>query len=87
MYLYDEIDQRLVDERVAQVRDQTRRFMDGKHPYWAWAHVHAFDIQTGRMTRLEQVRTISGGHATQVNNAGIYERYLTNAALMRLGSG
>ncbi len=30
MYLYDEIDQRLVDERVAQFRDQTRRFLTGE---------------------------------------------------------
>jgi len=30
VYLYDEIDQRLVDERVRQFRDQTRRFLDGK---------------------------------------------------------
>ncbi len=30
MYLYDEIDQRLVDERVVQFRGQTRRFLDGK---------------------------------------------------------
>ncbi|HUN69920.1 MAG TPA: nitrite/sulfite reductase [Burkholderiales bacterium] len=30
MYVYDEIDQRLVDERVAQFRDQTRRFLEGK---------------------------------------------------------
>ena len=30
MYLYDEIDQRLVDERVYQFRDQTRRFLAGK---------------------------------------------------------
>ena len=30
MYLYDEIDQRLVDERVRQFRDQTRRFLDGR---------------------------------------------------------
>jgi sulfite reductase (NADPH) hemoprotein beta-component len=29
MYLYDPIDQRLVDERVAQFRDQTRRFLAG----------------------------------------------------------
>ena len=29
MYLYDAIDQRLVDERVAQFRDQTRRFAAG----------------------------------------------------------
>jgi sulfite reductase (NADPH) hemoprotein beta-component len=30
MYLYDEIDQRIVDERVAQFRDQTRRFFAGQ---------------------------------------------------------
>ena len=30
MYIYDEIDQRLVDERVRQFRDQTRRFLAGK---------------------------------------------------------
>ena len=27
MYIYDEIDQRLVDERVEQFRDQTRGFL------------------------------------------------------------
>src|SRR5262245_632720 len=30
MYIYDAIDQRLVDERVTQFRGQTRRFLDGK---------------------------------------------------------
>ena len=30
MYVYDEIDQRLVDERVRQFRDQTRRFLAGR---------------------------------------------------------
>ncbi len=30
MYRYDDIDQRLVDERVAQFRDQTRRFLEGR---------------------------------------------------------
>jgi sulfite reductase (NADPH) hemoprotein beta-component len=29
MYRYDDIDQRMVDERVAQFRDQTRRFLSG----------------------------------------------------------
>src|SRR3954470_16859079 len=29
MYIYDEIDQRAVDQRVAQFRDQTRRFVAG----------------------------------------------------------
>src|SRR3954464_5482959 len=30
MYRYDSFDQRLVDERVAQFRDQTRRFLAGE---------------------------------------------------------
>src|SRR5688572_5707195 len=30
MYLYDSIDQRLVEQRVAQFRDQTRRFLAGQ---------------------------------------------------------
>jgi len=30
MYKYDEIDQQLVNERVAQYRDQTRRFLAGE---------------------------------------------------------
>ncbi len=30
MYQYDSIDQRIVDERVAQFRDQTKRFLKGK---------------------------------------------------------
>jgi sulfite reductase (NADPH) hemoprotein beta-component len=30
MYIYGEVDQRLVDERVAQFRDQTRRFLAGE---------------------------------------------------------
>ena len=30
MYIYDEIDQRVVDQRVAQFRGQTERFLAGK---------------------------------------------------------
>lgn len=66
--------------------DGAKRVMDGAHPYWSWTHVHVFDIQSGRMTRLEQVREIAG-HATSVNDAGVYEKYLTNVALTRLGNG
>ena len=47
---------------------------------------HAGDA-AGRMTRFEQVRSIEGGHATSVNDPGIYDKYLTVAAITRLGSG
>ncbi|MFZ5609629.1 MAG: DUF1329 domain-containing protein [Pseudomonadota bacterium] len=62
-----------------------RTVMDGAHPYWSWTHIHAHNIQTGRSTRIEQVRKIGAGHVTQVNTPGLYERYLTQAALRRLG--
>jgi hypothetical protein len=39
------------------------------------------------MTRLEQVRSIAGGHTMSVNDLSIYDRYLTTGALMRLGNG
>jgi hypothetical protein len=77
---------RSFDDAYSLYEANGKSFMDGKHPYWSWGHVHAFDIQTGSMTRLEQVRTISGGHNTRVNDLSIYDKYLTNAALARLGS-
>ena len=30
MYVYDQYDQKIIDERVAQFRDQTLRFLAGK---------------------------------------------------------
>ena len=32
MYAYNQFDQTLVDQRVEQYRDQTRRYLDGKIP-------------------------------------------------------
>lgn len=64
-----------------------RRVLDGTQPYWSWTHVHVHDVQSGRLTRFEQVRAITGGHQTSVNDPGIYDKYLTQSALMRLGSG
>jgi hypothetical protein len=60
--------------------------MAGKQPYWSWATVHAFNVQTGRMTRIEQVREVAGGHTMRVDDPGVYESYLTTSALQRLGS-
>jgi hypothetical protein len=77
---------RSFDGAYALYESGGKTFMDGAHPYWSWTHVHCFDSQTGRMTRLEQVRSVSGGHATSVNDGTVYDRYLTTAALMRLGS-
>ncbi|MDZ4078438.1 DUF1329 domain-containing protein [Hydrocarboniphaga sp.] len=62
-----------------------KRHMDGKHPYWSWTHVTASNIQSGSVTRLEQVKALED-HRSGANDPGIYDRYLTQAALLRLGS-
>tara|TARA_R110000868_G_scaffold20217_2_gene85812 strand:+ start:35246 stop:36628 length:1383 start_codon:yes stop_codon:yes gene_type:complete len=58
---------------------------DGGHPYWSWTMLHAHDIQTNRMTRMEQVQSVAGGHTMSVNDQSVYNRYLTREALLRLG--
>ncbi len=63
-----------------------KRVMDGKHPYWSWTHVTASNLQTGSVTRLEQVRQSENQHFSGANDPKMYDRYLTQAALMRLGS-
>lgn len=63
-----------------------QQFMDGKHPYWSWTRLHAHNVQTNRITRMEQVREVTGGYKTTVNEQKLYDRFLTRTALRRLGS-
>ena len=77
---------RSFDGAYSVYEDGDRRVMDGAHPYWSWTHVHAHDTQTNRVTRIEQVRKLRGGHRMIVNDASVYDRYLTRSALRRLGS-
>ncbi|PWR20307.1 DUF1329 domain-containing protein [Zavarzinia aquatilis] len=65
--------------------DGKDRVMDGARPYWSWTHVHAFNVQTGRMTRIEQVARLSGGDVMRVNDPEIYDLYLTQGAMQRRG--
>lgn len=64
--------------------DGIGRVMDGTQPYWSWTRVHAFDVQTNRMTRLGQVRSVSG-YDMKVNDPSVFDRFLTVSALRRLG--
>lgn len=65
--------------------DGTSRVMDGAHPYWSWTHVHAYNVQTGRMTRIEQVGKLATGDAMRVNDPAIYDLYLNQGAMQRRG--
>lgn len=64
-----------------------KQVMDGKNPYWSWTLVHAHDVQSNRMTRLKQTRTIAGGWEMFVNrDTKVFDDFLTTAALRRLGT-
>lgn len=73
------------DGAYALYEDGQSSIDDGKHPYWSWTTLHAFNVQTRRMTRIEQVRKVPGGHRMRVNDPAIYSKYLTVGALRRLG--
>lgn len=63
-----------------------QRVMTGKHTAWTWTGVHSHDVQTNRMSRFNQVKGIAGGIASSRNADGIYEKYLTEQAIRRLGA-
>ena len=62
----------------------SRKVMDGDYPYWSWCNVHAHDIQSNRITRLEQCQKV-GNYEMSVNDPTVYDNFLTKSALRRLG--
>tara|TARA_R110000850_G_scaffold70053_5_gene155332 strand:+ start:5480 stop:6877 length:1398 start_codon:yes stop_codon:yes gene_type:complete len=60
-------------------------------PHWSWTQVHFHDIQSGRMDQFNHVKEITGGYKSQYEAPGgdeeaIYNKYLTQAAIARLGA-
>jgi len=58
----------------------------GKNSTWSWTGVLCHDIQTNRMSLLSQVKEIAGGIKSARNIEGMYEKYLTEQAIARLGA-
>jgi len=61
------------------------RDMTGNHPTWSWTQLLSHDIQANRMTRFYQAPSI-GGIKSARNVEGLYEKYLTEQAIQRLGA-
>jgi len=64
----------------------SQRNTTGKGSTWSWTCVHSHDIQSNRMSRLNQVKEITGGVKSGRNLDGLYEKYLTEQAIQRLGA-
>lgn len=88
MVTYDRRGQpyRSFDGSYSLYENGDKRVMDGKHPYWSWCHVTAANIQTGSVTRLEQVRQVENQYFSGANDPKMYDAYLTQGALMKLGA-
>lgn len=63
-----------------------QRVMTGGHTTWTWNSVMSHDIQTNRMSRLVQTKSIGGGVDSGRNVDGLYEKYMTRQAIKRLGA-
>lgn len=62
------------------------RSMTGDHTTWSWNTVMSHDIQSDRMSRMAQARSIAGGIESGRNVDGLYEKYMTQQAIKRLGA-
>ncbi len=61
------------------------RWMDGvPNNFWSWTHVHAHDLQSNRMSRLQLAQQVEGYSAT-VNDPGLFNEFCTIQALEILG--
>ncbi len=73
----------------AQYKNDKAELKDaGGKPDWSWVYVHSHDVQANRMSRISQVKQINGGYKSKFSEEGedVYNRYLTQAALARLGT-
>lgn len=77
---------RSFDGSYALYESGDKRVLDGQHSYWSWAHVTASDIQTGGVTRLEQVKEIGAIVKSGANDPACYDTFLTQTALIRMGT-
>jgi len=76
---------RSFDTGYSQFEKGASSVKHGGVPEWSWTWVQSYDIQTNRMSRLTHVKEISGV-ATAWNVEGMYEKYLTEQSISRLGS-
>ncbi|MBI5920205.1 MAG: DUF1329 domain-containing protein [Betaproteobacteria bacterium] len=60
--------------------------MTGKQTTWSWSRCLAHDIQSNRLSRYNQNKEIPGGFKSGRNVDGMYEKFMTEQAIGRLGA-
>ncbi len=67
-------------------KDGTANNFYRNKPLWSWNFVIVHDVQTGRISLPELVKSIPGGYETHYDDPNDYDRYLTKSAIRRLGA-
>jgi len=74
MYRYDEFDQHFVEERVAQFRDQTRRYLDGSLTHTEFGHRFNLEV-LARIADTHPVLQEQFGAVLAQSRLDIYQRW------------
>jgi hypothetical protein len=72
-----------------QFKNEKTQFNDANgYPEWSWLYCTIHDIQANRMTLLRHARALAAGYTSRYSAAGedVYNKYMTNSAIARLGS-
>ena len=69
-----------------QYKNDTSVVMDGQHPAWSWSWYHSHDMQGDTMSRIQQSDEVKGGYRSVYNQGDLYDKYMTKAAMRRLGT-
>jgi len=69
-----------------QYKNDTSVVMDGAHPAWSWSWYHSHDMQGDTMSRIQQSDQVKGGYRSEYNKGDLYDKYMTKAAMRRLGT-
>ncbi|MFT4581946.1 MAG: hypothetical protein ACI915_000492 [Gammaproteobacteria bacterium] len=69
-----------------QYKTENNVKMDGDHPAWSWTWYHSHDMQGDTMSRIQQSDEVQGGYKSVYNEGDLYDKYMTKAAMRRLGT-
>lgn len=56
-----------------------------KAPTWTYTHIHAMDLDTGKMTRNQLLPEITGGYKLSFDDPSLFDSYCSLEALRRIG--
>ncbi|MFT7014290.1 MAG: hypothetical protein ACJAY7_000223 [Pseudohongiellaceae bacterium] len=76
------------EPHYAQLSNDKHTVKDGNHTAWTWSSIHSHDVQSNRMSRILNARSINGGYETRFDEdyTDVYNKFLTVQAMQRLGA-